>query len=91
MVAFISFVLTFLIYDIAYVLGQFNAPYDFASKTQGERSDELSPAAIAGVSFAVVAIFAALVVTILFCYYVHRKQKQEEHAPGSFLASRAGY
>lgn len=54
-------------------------------------SDELSPAKIAGICFGIIAIVGGLLVTMLFCYYVRRKQLQDEYSSGSsFLASKSG-
>ncbi|CAL1281635.1 unnamed protein product [Larinioides sclopetarius] len=72
--------------EISFVSCQF----DFGERTRGERRDELSPGAIAGVTFGVVAIFAGLTVTILFCYYVRRKQKQQLRNSTIFLPPKSG-
>ncbi|GFR30140.1 uncharacterized protein TNCT_53051 [Trichonephila clavata] len=80
-----------LIFKTSFVSCQVGAPYDFGISTKGEREGELSPAAIAGVCFAVIAVIAGFMVTILFCYYVHRKQKQQEQLSNSFITTRSRY
>ncbi|GIY68963.1 uncharacterized protein CDAR_280341 [Caerostris darwini] len=52
--------------------------FNFAKKTGGEREGDLTPSAIAGVAIACVAGVAGLFVTVFFCYYVYRQQKQHE-------------
>lgn len=67
------------------LLSVFNvkAQFDFGSHTTGERSGELSTAAVAGVTVAVLAGVGALCVTMFFCYYVYTKNKRatEIHIP----------
>ncbi|XP_015913045.1 uncharacterized protein [Parasteatoda tepidariorum] len=82
-----TFAFFLLMLSVSTVHCQQQAPYDFGEQTRGEREGELSPVAIAGVAFLAVAVVAGLGVTILFCYYVHRKQRQELYAAGAFLAS----
>ncbi|GBM49357.1 hypothetical protein AVEN_148683-1 [Araneus ventricosus] len=86
MIRIIYLVVALLIFEISFVSCQF----DFGESTKGERQGELSPGAIAGVTFGVVAIFAGLTVTILFCYYVRRKQKQQLRNSTIFLPPRNG-
>ena len=43
--------------------------YDIGEGRHGERRGDLGPAGIAGVTIGAVAVCAALIVTIYFCYY----------------------
>ncbi|CAL1281634.1 unnamed protein product [Larinioides sclopetarius] len=63
--------------------------FNFAKKTGGEREGDLTPSAIAGVSIGCVAGVAGLFVTVFFCYYVYRQQKQHDSSfNNSFDPSR---
>ncbi|KFM79707.1 hypothetical protein X975_03194, partial [Stegodyphus mimosarum] len=58
-----------------FCMAQQRGAYNYAKKTAGEREGDLTPSAIAGVSIAVVAAVAGFIVTIFFCYYVYKQQK----------------
>ncbi|GIY68962.1 uncharacterized protein CDAR_280331 [Caerostris darwini] len=91
MIGILFFVAIFLLnFENSWVVCQI-APYDFGISTKGEREGELSPAAIAGLSFGVVAVVAGLGVTILFCYYVHKKQKEQEKSSRFLVPSSERY
>ncbi|KAG8188724.1 hypothetical protein JTE90_023069 [Oedothorax gibbosus] len=68
--------------------GQQRGSFNFAKKTGGEREGDLTPSAIAGVSIACVGALAGLVVTMFFCFYVYRQQKQQESFNSSFDPAR---
>lgn len=53
------------------VVGQayIGGAYDFGQARYGERRGDLGPAAIAGITIGAVAVAAALIVTVYFCYY----------------------
>ncbi|GFU23283.1 uncharacterized protein NPIL_2171 [Nephila pilipes] len=70
------------------VEAQQRGSFNFAKKTGGEREGDLTPSAIAGVTIACVAAMVGLVVTIFFCLYVYRQQKQYESSNSSFDPSR---
>jgi len=70
------------------VAAQQRGSFNFAKKTGGERDGDLTPSAIAGVSIACVAGVAGLVVTVFFCFYVYRQQKQQDSFNSSFDPSR---
>lgn len=66
-------------------ISQQSGSFNFAKKTAGERDGDLTPSAIAGVSIACVAGLAGLVVTMFFCYYVYRQQRQQDSLHSSFV------
>ncbi|GFQ88094.1 uncharacterized protein TNCT_548931 [Trichonephila clavata] len=70
------------------VEGQQRGSFNFAKKTGGEREGDLTPSAIAGVTIACVGALVGLGVTVFFCMYVYRQQKQYDSSNSSFDPSR---
>lgn len=69
-------ILSILLELINFAVSQGGA-YNYAKTTSGERFGDLSPVEIAVVCVAVLAFAGGLVVTAFFCYYVHKKQRDD--------------
>ncbi|KAH7947981.1 uncharacterized protein LOC119396536 [Rhipicephalus sanguineus] len=55
--------------------------YDFNAQSEGQLSGQLSPLQVAGISMVVVACLGAAVVSMFFCYYVYKKNKENMALP----------
>ncbi|KAH9410159.1 hypothetical protein TYRP_009914 [Tyrophagus putrescentiae] len=55
--------------------------YDIGEGRHGERRGDLGPAGIAGVTIGAVAVCAALIVTIYFCYASTVNSQQQQPGP----------
>lgn len=55
--------------------------YDFNAQSEGQLSGQLSPLQVAGISMVVVACLGAAVVSMFFCYYVYKKNKENTALP----------
>uniref|UniRef100_A0A023FQP7 Putative conserved plasma membrane protein n=1 Tax=Amblyomma cajennense TaxID=34607 RepID=A0A023FQP7_AMBCJ len=55
--------------------------YDFNAQSEGQLIGQLSPLQVAGISMVVVACLGATVVSMFFCYYVYKKNKENLALP----------
>ncbi|KAL1417120.1 hypothetical protein MTO96_027173 [Rhipicephalus appendiculatus] len=79
-----EFLLTTLVGVIAIfteVSAQGAGGYDFNAQSEGQLSGQLSPLQVAGISMVVVACLGAAVVSMFFCYYVYKKNKDNIAMP----------
>ncbi|KAH7936568.1 hypothetical protein HPB49_001442 [Dermacentor silvarum] len=70
-----------LIAIVTEVTAQGAGGYDFNAQSEGQLTGQLSPLQVAGISMVVVACLGAAVVSMFFCYYVYKKNKENLALP----------
>ncbi|XP_067128992.1 uncharacterized protein [Centruroides vittatus] len=65
-----------------------NPEYDMNQRNHGQKSGELTSAAVAGIAVGVIAGMIGLATTVFFCYYVYKKQQASVDHTNSFEIKR---